>query len=97
LHSYLMVLLHQSISRFCPSCIIIIIIIIVYFLAFPVYKNKIKYVVDRRILWKLEVAIGQQKSAQAWYSLKFYLQWLGLAAYLLLLVPENAYQPQYFL
>jgi hypothetical protein len=27
--------------------------------------NKIKYVVDREILVKLEVALGQQKSAQA--------------------------------
>jgi hypothetical protein len=28
--------------------------------------KKLKYVVDRGILWKLEVALGQQKSAQAW-------------------------------
>jgi hypothetical protein len=27
--------------------------------------KKLKYVVDRGILWKLEVALGQQKSAQA--------------------------------
>jgi hypothetical protein len=46
--------------------IIISIIIIIYFLAFPVYNwNKIKYVVDQGILWKLEVAFGQQKSALA--------------------------------
>jgi hypothetical protein len=28
--------------------------------------KKLKYVVDSGILWKLEVALGQQKSAQAW-------------------------------
>jgi hypothetical protein len=33
---------------------------------FPYTTKKIKYVVDRGILWKLEVALGQQKSAQAW-------------------------------
>jgi hypothetical protein len=31
--------------------------------------NKLKYVVDRGILWKLEGALGQQKSAQAWCKL----------------------------
>jgi hypothetical protein len=29
--------------------------------------KKLKYVVDRGILGKLEAALGQQKSAQAWY------------------------------
>jgi hypothetical protein len=32
---------------------------------FPYTTKKIKYVVDRGILWTLEVALGQQKSAQA--------------------------------
>jgi hypothetical protein len=32
---------------------------------FPYTTKKIKYVVDRGILWKSEVALGQQKSAQA--------------------------------
>jgi hypothetical protein len=40
---------------------------------FPYTTKKIKYVVevDRGILWKLEVALGQQKSAQAWYTWRF--------------------------
>jgi hypothetical protein len=33
---------------------------------FPYATKKIKYAVDRGILGKLEVALGQQKSAQAW-------------------------------
>jgi hypothetical protein len=35
-------------------------------------KNKLKYVVDRGILWKSEVALGQQKSAQACITPYFY-------------------------
>jgi hypothetical protein len=33
---------------------------------FPYTTKQLKYVVDRGILWKLEVALCQQKSAQAW-------------------------------
>jgi hypothetical protein len=36
---------------------------------FPYTTKEIKFVVDRWILWKLEVALGQQKSAQAWCKL----------------------------
>jgi hypothetical protein len=32
---------------------------------FPYTSKKLKYVVDRGILGKLDVALGQQKSAQA--------------------------------
>jgi hypothetical protein len=32
---------------------------------FPYTTKKIKYLVDRGILWKLEAALGQQKSDQA--------------------------------
>jgi hypothetical protein len=41
-----------------------------YYCVFPgvsrIQLKKLKYVVDRGILWKLEVALGQQKSAQSW-------------------------------
>jgi hypothetical protein len=47
--------------------IIIIIIIIGYFLGFPYTNNILKYAVDRGILGKLEVALGQQKSSQTCY------------------------------
>jgi hypothetical protein len=34
---------------------------------FPYTTKKLKYVVERWILWKSEVALGQQKSIQACY------------------------------
>jgi hypothetical protein len=45
-----------------------------YYYIFPGFSRiqlkKLKYVVDRGILWKLEVALGQQKSAQTWFKVR---------------------------
>jgi hypothetical protein len=51
-------------------CSISIVIIIITYISwtFPYTTKKIKYVVDRGILWKSEVVLWQQKSAQAWFK-----------------------------
>jgi hypothetical protein len=43
-----------------------------YYCIFPGFSRiqlkKLKYVADRGILWKSEVALDQQKSAQTWFK-----------------------------
>jgi hypothetical protein len=44
-----------------------ILLLLLYISWVFLYTTKnLKYVVDRGILWKLEAALGQQKSAQVW-------------------------------
>jgi hypothetical protein len=59
----------RSILDYKRLWILIILVLFLYIsLVFPKQLKKLKYVVDRGILWKLEVALGQQTSAQAWLS-----------------------------
>jgi hypothetical protein len=55
------------------------ILLLQYYNIFPGFSRiqlkKLNCMVDRGILWKLEVAVGQQKSSKAWPILTFIGLW----------------------